>query len=481
MAGIITGIVGGLVVGFLSGSHLAVSGPAAGLTTIVLAGLSKLGGMEALAAAVVLAGVMQVALGYLRAGVIGYYFPNSVIKGMLAAIGIILIFKQIPHFLGVDKDYFGDLSFFQPDNENTFSEVIYAIFHIGPGPAIIGFVSLSILILWEKAGNMGIKFFKLVPGALIVVVLGALANSLFAVVAPDLVISHEHRVDLPLFTNAASVTESLQFPDFSVMFDSEKAWPFILTSFTIAIVASLETLLSVEATDKLDPHKRVTPTNRELKAQGIGNLISGMLGGLPMTAVIVRSSANVNANAQTKLSAILHGLFLLVSVLFLSSYLNYIPLASLAAILLLVGYKLNKPSLYKLFWKRGWEQFLPFIITIVAIYFTDLLVGIGIGLAVGIFFVLRTNYRLPYSYHINENPDTHTVEIALSEQVTFLNKASIVSALDKLPDHCNVVIDGTNSKYIALDVIDEMQDFKESAVDRDITVEFKNIKQLNDA
>lgn len=477
MSGLITGIIGGLVVGALSGSPLAVSGPAAGLIAIVIAGITDLGGVAGFAVAVAISGVIQIALGYARAGIIGYYFPSSVIKGMLAAIGLILILKQIPHFLGVDEDYFGDFSFFQANQENTFSEILYALFHIGPGPVVIGVISIVILVVWEQPALKKFKFFQLVPGALIVVVLGALINSYFSAYIPDLYITEEHRVKLPVFTDAASVIGSIEWPNWSILFDPAKAQTLWLTAFTIAIVASLETLLSIEATDKLDPQKRVTPTNRELKAQGIGNVLSGMLGGLPMTAVIVRSSANINANAQTKLSAILHGLFLLVFVLFLGSFLNLIPLTSLAAILLLIGYKLNKPSMYKLFWKRGWEHFLPFIITILAILFSNLLIGIGVGLAVGIFFILRINYKLPYSYNITEDPNTHTVEITLSEQVTFLNKASIVSALDKLPDDSHVILDGSRTQYIGLDVLDEIYDFKESATDRNITVEFKNIPE----
>lgn len=478
MAGIITGIVGGIIVGFLSGSHLAVSGPAAGLTSIVISGVDQLGSFEAFTLAVVISGVFQLLLGMLRAGIIGYYFPNSVIKGMLSAIGIILIFKQIPHFLGVDKDFFGDLAFWQQDNENTISEIYYAITHPEAGAIIIGVISIVILIIWERPKLKRHKFFQLVPGALLVVVVGTLLNLLFQRFVPGLYLNGEHLVKLPVFTDASSFVSTLSFPDFSVLLDRQKSADVLLVGFTIALVASLETLLSVEATDKLDPHKRNTPTNRELLAQGTGNVLAGILGGLPMTAVIVRSSANVNANAQTKLSAVVHGVFLLASVLFLGSWLNEIPLAALAAILLLVGYKLNKPSVYRFFWRRGWQHFLPFIITILAISFSDLLIGIIIGLGVGIFFILYTNYKLSYSYHISENPNSNTVTLELSEQITFINKASVTHVLDKLPEGAHVVIDGSKSEHIDLDVLEIIYDFVSVAHEKNIDVELKKIPKL---
>jgi MFS superfamily sulfate permease-like transporter len=435
-SGILAGIVGGVVVSLLSGSALSVSGPAAGLTVIVLNGIETLQSFEAFVLAVAIAGVLQLVLGFLKAGVIGLYFPSSVIKGMLAAIGLILILKQIPHFLGADDDFFGSMAFIQPDGRTTFSEMFYAFSAINVGALIVGIVSMVILIVWDTATLKRYKFFKLVPGALIVVLVSIALNELFKVMAPDFVISPTHLVSLPIIGSLGEFGDVLNFPDFSMLTNPQ----VYVVAVTIAIVASLETLLSVEAADKLDPHKRRTPTNRELKAQGIGNIVSGLIGGLPMTAVIVRSSANVAAGAETKISSFIHGVLLLLSVLFISKFLNLIPLSALAAILLVIGYKLTKPSLYKSQLKIGSEQFIPFIVTILAILFTDLLVGISIGLVVGVFFILKANYKSPYFYHKVDHPEKEIIRIKLSEHVSFLNKASIILTLDHLPQDSHVTL-----------------------------------------
>jgi MFS superfamily sulfate permease-like transporter len=473
-AGIVTGVVGGLVVAWLSGSHLSVSGPAAGLTVIVLNGIETLQSYEAFLMAVVLAGVLQLVLGFLKAGVIGLYFPSSVIKGMLAAIGLILILKQIPHFMGADDDFFGEMNFLQHDGRNTFTEIFHAFSVIQVGALIIGILSLAVLILWDQPFMKRIKLFKLIPGALIVVIGSVGVNYLFINYFPELAIAGTHLVNLPQITSAEALGNELRFP----AFDQFTNPSLYVVAFTIAIIASLETLLSVEAVDKLDPHKRRTPNNRELKAQGVGNIIAGMLGGIPMTAVIVRSSANIAAGGKTKMSAFIHGVFLLLAVLFLAGFLNQVPLSALAAVLLMVGYKLTKPTLISGQFKLGHEQFIPFAVTIVAILFTDLLVGILIGLAVGVFYILKANYKSPYFYHKEEQRDKDLIHIKLSEHVSFLNKASIVLTLEKLPDSSHVIIDGENSEYIDYDVLEAIQAFKETAHERGIFVEVLNVKEV---
>ncbi|MBF9254203.1 SulP family inorganic anion transporter [Pontibacter sp. 172403-2] len=473
-SGVVTGIVGGLLVSWLSGSQLSVSGPAAGLTVIVLNGIETLGSFDAFLLAVVLAGVIQLGLGFFKAGIIGLYFPSSVIKGMLAAIGLILILKQIPHFLGADEDFFGEMQFFQPDGRTTFSEIGHAFASIELGALLIGVISLAILIGWDRPAFKRFKFFKLIPGALVAVLLAIVLNALFVSFMPELAVAQSHLVSLPIINGISDLGSELRF----LSFDQLASPSLYVVAFTIAIVASLETLLSVEAVDKLDPHKRRSNTNRELKAQGIGNMVSGLVGGLPMTAVIVRSSTNVAAGGQTRVASFVHGLFLLLSVLFLAGFMNQIPLSALAAVLLVVGFKLTKPSLYKSQFKLGWEQFIPFIVTVLAILFTDLLVGISIGLAVGVLYILKANYKSPYFFHKEEHKDREEIRIRLSEHVSFLNKASIILTLDHLPPHSHVVIDGENSAYIDYDVVEAIQEFKKTAHERHIEVELRNVPEV---
>lgn len=463
-AGIITGVVGGVVVAWLSGSQLSVSGPAAGLTVIVLNGIETMQTYEAFLAAVVLAGALQVGLGLIRAGVIGLYFPSSVIKGMLAAIGLILIIQQVPRFMGANETFYSTL----------FSDVTASLASVHTGALLIGAISLAILILWDTPAVKKFKVAKSVPGALIAVLLSIGLNELFKASFPALAVGSSNLVTLPVIGSLAEMGDVLSFPDLGAFANPQ----LYVVAFTIAIVASLETLLSVEAIDKLDPHKRRTPNNRELLAQGVGNMTAGMLGGLPMTAVIVRGTANVTSGAQTKMSAFIHGVFLLLSVLFLANFLNLIPLSALAAVLLMVGYKLTKPSLYKQQIKIGTDQFIPFIITILAILFTDLLVGICVGLVVGVFFILKANYKSPYFFHKEEHREREVIRIKLSEHVSFLNKASIVLTLDHLPHNSHVIIDGENSEYIDYDVLEAIQEFKKTAHERNIFVELLNIKEV---
>lgn len=479
-AGIIAGIVGGIVVGAVSGSPLGVSGPAAGLAVIVLNAIASLGAWETFLLAVVLSGVIQVILGFLKAGIIGYYFPSSVIKGMLSGIGLIIILKQIPHALGYDKVPEGDMDFVQTDSQNTFSELVNMLNFIQPGVLIVTLISLGILILWDRPFMKKIKLFKWIQGPLVAVIAGIVLNQLFYAVAPSLAIDTRHLVQLPVAEGFSGFVSLFAFPDFSQLTNTA----VYTTAITLAVVASLETLLCVEATDKLDPYRRVTPTNRELKAQGIGNILSGMIGGLPVTQVIVRSSANIMSGGKTKTSAILHGVLLLFAALSIPLILNMIPLATLAAILFVVGYKLAKPSLFKTMYRLGWYQFTPFIITIVGIIFTDLLVGIGLGMAVAIFFILLNNLKNPYFTTEEPHGIGDPIRIKLSEDVSFLNKAAILETLDHIPENSKVEIDGTRSVHIDYDVYEIIRDFEEKAKIKDIELTLKGfgtLRQENDS
>lgn len=468
-SGIIAGMVGGIVVGALSGSQLGVSGPAAGLAVIVLTAIQDIGSYEVFLMAVVIAGVIQIVLGLLKAGIIGYYFPSSVIKGMLAAIGIIIFLKQIPHAFGYDKDYEGDLDFFQSDGFNTFTELGHMLDFISPGATVVAFVSLAILILWEQPFMKRIKVFQIVQGPIVAVVMGIVLNVAFASSA-ELQIANEHKVSLPVSDGLMGFFGQFTLPDFGAV-SNTKVWT---VAFTMAIVASLETLLCVEATDKLDPLKRNTPTNRELLAQGVGNSISGLIGGLPVTQVIVRSSANIQSGGATKVSAIFHGVLILVCAMLIPNILNMIPLASLAAILLLVGYKLAKPSLFKQMYSAGRIQFIPFMVTVIGIVFTDLLIGISLGLAVGIFHILYENLRT--SHFLKKREEGEKMIIELSEHVTFLNKGSIQQVLEQIEPGTQLVIDASRSVFVDQDVIEIIGDFASSEKHKDSIIEIIGLK-----
>lgn len=471
-SGIIAGIVGGVIVGIASGSPLGVSGPAAGLAVIVLTAIGAIGSFPAFLLAVVIAGILQIALGFAKAGFIAYFFPSSVIKGMLTGIGLLIILKQIPHALGWDKDIEGDDAFFQADGQNTFSEIAKALDYITPGAALITGISLLILILWDTVLTKKHKIFQLIQGPIVVVILGIVMNYLFTSGTLSFSLQEDQLVRLPVADSLPDFFNQFTIPDFTAITNFE-VWK---AGIVIAIVASLETLLCVEATDKLDPDKRVTPTNRELKAQGLGNVISGLIGGLPITQVIVRSSANINFGGKTKMSAILHGVFLLISAITIARLLNMIPLASLAAILLMVGYKLAKPSLFVQMYKLGWEQFIPFLATVVGIMLTDLLKGITIGILFGIFYTLRHSYRnshyMKESVSSEEGIEVH--HLVLAEEVSFFNKASVIKELEEIPANAKVIIDCTNSKSIAYDVVELIRDFRSNARTRNITVETVN-------
>jgi len=468
-SGIIAGIVGGIVVGVASGSTLGVSGPAAGLAVIVLTAITTLGSWSAFLLAVVLAGVIQLVMGFAKAGFIAYFFPSSVIKGMLTGIGLLIILKQIPHALGYDKDMEGDDAFWQMDGENTFTAIISAFEAFSPGAVLIAVLSLAILILWDTILLKKHKIFQLIQGPIVVVVLGIVMNMLYQNGLLNFSLAADQVVSLPVPDSFSGFLNQFTFPDFSAISNIE-VWKIAVV---MAIVASLETLLCVEATDKLDPDKRVTPTNRELKAQGLGNIVSGLIGGLPVTQVIVRSSANIAFGGKTKLSAIFHGIFLLISAISIAGLLNKIPLASLAAILLIVGYKLAKPALFKQMYTLGWEQFAPFTATVIGILMTDLLMGISIGMAFGVFFTLHHSYRNSH-YMKNVISTEHGQEVhhlVLAEEVSFINKAGILNTLNEIPSNTKVIIDCTYSKSIAYDVVEIIKNYESNAKTKNISIE----------
>jgi len=469
-SGIIAGIVGGIVVGAISGSQLGVSGPAAGLAVIVLTAINDLGAYEIFLMAVVIGGIIQLILGFAKAGIIGYYFPSSVIKGMLAGIGVIIILKQIPHAVGYDKDYEGSLTFNQPDGHNTFSELYYMLQGISPGALAITLFSLAILILWEQPFMKKKSFTKVMQGPLVAVIASILLG--IGIQSTPYALTGTQMVSIPVADSLAGFFGQFTFPDFSQITNPA----VYITGITIAVVASLETLLCLEATDKLDPYKRVSPANLELKAQGIGNIISGMIGGLPITQVIVRSSTNIQSGGKTKLSAIVHGILLILSAMLIPNILNLIPLASLAAILFLVGYKLARPALFKEMYAAGKEYFIPFIVTILGIVFTDLLMGIGLGMVVAIFYVLYKNYQKPYLLDITEGPEGEVIRLELSEDVTFLNKANILKTLNQMPNGTKVIIDASRCIEIEHDIHEIIEDFIAGAEYKDIEVEVINRK-----
>lgn len=471
-SGIISGIIGGILVGYLSKSHLSVSGPAAGLTAIVLTAITDLGGFDIFLTAVFIAGLLQLILGFIKAGTISNYFPTNVIEGMLAGIGIIIILKQLPHAFGYDNDFEGDESFFQIDGNNTFSSIFSIFNHVQLGAIIITIVSLSILIAWDKIPFL--KKLKLIPGALVAVTIGVVLNQVFIATGSSLAIESKHLVSLPIPSNFEEFKAIIVTPNFSGFADS-KVW---ITGLTIAIVASIETLLCIEASDRMDVQKRYTDTNVELKAQGIGNMISALLGGLPMTSVVVRTSANNNAGAKSKMSTIIHGILLLISVLAIPIILNKIPLATLAAILLLVGYKLANPKTLKHFWEKDKIfQFIPFIATLVAVVFTDLLKGVALGMIINIIFILIGNSKRAYHFKKENYADGDIIHIDLAQEVSFLNKAAIKSTLNDIPENSKVIISAHNTVYIAHDILDLIHEFKTTrAIDGNIKVKLKGFK-----
>ena len=465
-SGIIAGIVGGIVIGLLSGSALSISGPAAGLTAIVAIAIGKMPAYEAFLVSVVIAGILQLVLGTLRAGIIGDYIPNSVIRGMLASIGLVLVLKQFPHLIGYDKDYSGDETFFQQmDSSNTFSDLINSINNITPFALMIGLISIIILLIWDRPALKKKKIFKYLPGPLVVVVVGILINVFFSDPGTRNSLSIKQLVNLPVATDFASFSSFFMFPKWEYL-NNVSVWT---VGLTLALVASIETLLGIEAIDKLDPLKRRTPANRELKAQGVGNIISGLLGGLPLTSVIVRGSANVEAGAKSKFSTIMHGFLILLTVLFIPGFLNKIPLSALAAILIITGYKLFKPSIFKQVYQKGWDQFLPFIITLLAILLTDLLVGIIIGTFMALFSLIKSNFKSAVMVVHNDNKYL----VRFRKDISFLNKPIVKEKLESVPANAYVLIDMTRADFIDKDIIDVVNEFLQHAHLKNIVVEIK--------
>jgi MFS superfamily sulfate permease-like transporter len=472
-SGIIAGILGGIVVGLASGSQLGVSGPAAGLTVIVSTAIVTLGSWEAFLLSAMLAGLLQIIMGFLRLGIIAYYFPVAVIKGMLSGIGLVIILKQIPHALGYDRDFEGDLTFYSPEGVSSLEYILNSFDYISPAALVVTIISMTILLLWETLLYKKYRVFRVLQGPLVVIGIGILLSYQFKDI-DTLHFEADDLVTLPVSTSVQEFFNHFAFPDFSQLANPD----VYFVALAIAVIASLETLLCVEATDKLDPYKRMTSTNRELAAQGLGNTLSGLIGGLPITQVIVRSSANITFGGRTKLSTISHGALLLICVVAIPEVLNMIPLASLACVLFVVGYNLAKPSLFKAMYKLGWAQFTPFIATVVGILLTDLLRGIGIGMVVAIYFILKTHLETDYELAYEERDGVKKTRLILAEDVSFLNKGSIGKAFKKLEPGSRVIIDGSRSKYIDHDVIELIRDFTINAHTRNIAVEVVGISTL---
>ncbi|MBJ2174529.1 SulP family inorganic anion transporter [Aureibaculum sp. A20] len=473
-AGIISGVVAGIVVGMLSDSQLSVSGPAAGLTAIVLAAIASLGSFEAFLLAGFLAGAMQIIFGFLKAGVLSNYLPSNVIEGMLAAIGIIIILSQLPHAVGFDEMHEGDYFYINATGEHQiFQTLSNMVNYIHPGALIVVLASLAILIAFMKVPFL--MKMKSLPGALIAVLAGIAINEVFKLTGSSLAIGQDHLVSLPIPESMNQFWSQFSLPDFSQIGNSE-IW---VVAITIATVASIETLLCIEAADKMDPLKRYTRTNRELKAQGIGNMISSLIGGIPVTSVIVRTSANVESGGRTKIAAISHGVFLMIAVITIPFFLNKIPLASLAAVLLVVGYKLASPRIFVHMWKNSRKfQFIPFVITVVAIVMTDLLVGVGIGLAVSIYFILRGNVKLAYFFKKDKHTAGEIINMELAQEVSFLNKAAIKQTFAHLPENSEVVIDASNTIYIDYDVLQLIKEFaNEGSRDKNISIQLVGFRK----
>lgn len=467
-AGLIAGIVGGIVVGFFSDSNVSVSGPAAGLTVIVLAAIKDFGDFNIFTLCVFISGIFQIIFSLVKGGNIGNYFPSSVIKGMLAAIGLILILKQFPHAIGYDADFMGDESYVQVDGQNTFSELFVAIEKTHMGAVIVALFAFMIMIFWDKKAKKGSTFFQLIPGPLVAVVFSVIINEIFKVAFTNLIIEEQHLVQLPFQGGWHDVISVVQMPNWNHLSNTK----VYSTALVIAIVGSIESLLSIDAADKIDTEGRVTSKNRELLAQGLGNSLSGLVGGLPLTAVIVRTSANASAGAKTKLSAILHGVWLILCVVAIPTVLNLIPLSCLAAMLILVGYKLTNPTVIKEMYCKGHNQFIPFIATIIAILFTDLLIGIMIGMAVGFFYVFRSNVHKSI---VMVNEGNHFL-IKFYKDVSFLQKSILLNMFEQIPENAVVSIDGSNNVFVDNDIQEVILDFIKRSSFKNIKIELKKSK-----
>lgn len=470
VSGLIAGIVGGIVIGAISSSNTSVSGPAAGLTSVVAAAIATLGSFENFLVALIIAGIFQIILGLGKAGFIAAFFPGNVIKGLLFAIGFILILKQIPHLFGLDTDFEGEMSFLQADKENTFSELFEIYANLDFGAMLVGFLCLTLIIIWD---NTRLKLLK-IPSPLVVVIFGSLLSLVLPLINPNLLIGTKHLVQMPSVDSFSNLGKILIWPNFAAL----KNMQVYLLGITLALVASLETLLNLQATDKLDYKKRFSCPNRELLAQGVGNIFLGFIGGIPTTSVIIRSSVNINSNAQSKKSTIFHGIYLLLSIVFLAKFLNIIPLSALAAILIVTGFKLAKPSLVKQMWNEGYNQFVPFVLTVFFILFSDLLIGVTLGLFSSIFFILHASLKNPIKIFKEDYLGSKVKRIVLANQVTFLHKASLSEVFDKANSKSHLVLDATNTEYIDSDILDMIDDFKnETAKIRNVMVSLVGFKE----
>lgn len=461
ISGLIAGIIGGIVVGAISGSRFGVSGPAAGLVAIVLVAIPDLGGLPFFLTAVVMAGLMQILFGVFKLGTISQYFPSSVIKGMLSGIGIMIILKEIPHALGYDADYFIDE---QVEGQSIFTPLVSAIEALSFPVIVLTILAFVVILLWDNVILKKVKALKVLPGSLVVVIFGIAYVIFTNNYMPEFVIEGKHLVDIPIISSIGELSNSIVFPNFGNIL-SYDMW---LVAFTIAVVASLESLLCLEATDKLDPNKGITPPNRELIAQGAGNMLAGLIGGLPITQVIVRSSANMQSGAKSKLSTILHGFLLMITVFTIPFILNKIPFASLAVILILIGYKLATPSIFVNMYKAGWKQFVPFILTIIGVVGFDLLTGIAIGIVAALFVIIYKSYQ---NTHFTLKEEEGSTRITLAEELTFFNKSPLLDEFARVPDNSHVIIDKTNNIYLDYDVAEIIEDFKLSSKERNITLE----------
>ncbi|MEQ1884636.1 MAG: SulP family inorganic anion transporter [Bryobacteraceae bacterium] len=466
LSGILSGVIGGLVVSWLSGSPVAVSGPAPGLAVTAAAIIQQLG-FEAFLAAVVLAGVLQILFGVFRLGSIGNYVPNPVLRGMLAAIGLVMILKQIPHALGRDDDYDGDLSFLEARGSNTFTDIAVGILDPHMGAVLLSAICLLLLVFWTRSANKGVRWMQLIPGPLVVVLFGIAWNQVYRVAVPTLLINNPaHLVNLPTLNSLAGYLGAFRFPNFAAL-TTGAVW---MAAVTLSVIASLESLLTIEAADKLDPFRRISPLRRELIAQGIGNILCGLIGAIPLTAVVVRTTANIYAGARTRMSSFVHGWYLLGATLLIPGFLNLVPLACLAVVLISVAYQLTKPEIYLGEYRKGLDQFVPFVVTVAAVLFTDLMQGVLVGLVCGLFFVIRANHRTAITV---ANIDNNYL-LRLNKDASFVNKSEFRSKLRHIPEGSNVIIDGTKALFIDHDIYEAAEDFKKLAQHKGITVEFKN-------
>ncbi|MEQ1945816.1 MAG: SulP family inorganic anion transporter [Bryobacteraceae bacterium] len=466
LSGILSGVIGGLVVSWLSGSQVAVSGPAAGLAVTAAVMIRQLG-FESFLTAVVLAGALQILFGIFGLGSIANYVPNPVLRGMVAAIGLVMILKQIPHALGRDDDYDGDLAFLEARGSNTFTDIAMGALDAHMGAVVLSAISLLLLIFWDRAANKGVRWMQSIPGPLLVVLLGIACNQIYSVAAPSLLINNPaHLVNLPTLDSFTGFLATFKLPAIAALTNGG-VW---MAAVTLSVIASLESLLTIEASDKLDPYRRISPLRRELIAQGVGNMLCGLIGAIPLTAVVVRTTANIYSGARTRIASLVHGLCLLGATLLIPGFLNLVPLASLAAVLIVVAYQLTKPQIYVEEFRKGWDQFVPFVVTVTAVLFTDLLQGVLIGLVCGLFFVIRANHRMAITV-VNIDND---YLLRFNKDASFVNKSEFRRKLRRIPEGANVLIDGTKALFIDHDIYEAAEDFKKLATHKNISVEYKN-------